>query len=119
MLKKITILLLVMCVSPVWAHSDDVHSSMRQMKKAFVDAAQSSSVEEMKGAMGRLDEIVSHLKQGNYSGDRGKTMEEGFQKLAVAIDQVESELSQGNLQSAKDKLRAIDELRSEYHRKVR
>ncbi|KUI97465.1 cytochrome b562 [Vibrio sp. MEBiC08052] len=118
MLKKITILLLVMCFSPAWAH-DDVQSSMRQIKKAFVDAAHSSSVEEMKGAMGRLDEIVSHLKQEEYQGDRGKTMKEGFQKLAVAIDQVKSELNQGNLQSAKDKLKAIDELRSEYHRKVR
>ncbi|SJN55563.1 Cytochrome b562 [Vibrio ruber DSM 16370] len=119
MLRKITVLLLVMCFSPVWASSGDVHSSMRQIKKAFVDAAQSSSVEEMKSAMGRLDEIVTDLKQGEYQGDRGKIMQEGFQKLSVAVKQVESELDQGNLQGAKEKLRTIDSLRSEYHSKVR
>ncbi|MDW6094344.1 cytochrome b562 [Vibrio rhizosphaerae] len=118
MLKKIAVLLLVMCFSPVWA-SGDVHSSMRQMKKAFQEAAESSSVEEMKVAIGKFDEIVSHLNQGEYQGDRGKTMKEGFEELSVAIDQVESELDQGNLQGAKEKLKAIDSLRSEYHRKVR
>ncbi|MDW6005341.1 cytochrome b562 [Vibrio mangrovi] len=119
MLKKVTTALMVICFSSVLAHADGLKSSMKQMKKAFRDAAESSNVEEMKGAMTRLDQIVGSLDQGEYDGDQAAVYKEGIQKLSVAIAQVESQLDQGNLQGAKDELKKVDGLRSEYHHKVK
>ncbi|MDF4689381.1 cytochrome b562 [Vibrio parahaemolyticus] len=99
------------------AEAVDLKQNMKQMKMEFKQAAEASDVETMKSAIDSLQAIVEQSKRGNYPPEKFDTYLEGFNKLSVTLDKIESDLDAGNLTEAKAQLREIDSLREEYHDK--
>ncbi len=117
-MKKVllTALLLVTATS-VWADGFDLKAVMKQMRAEFKQVASAGSVDEMKAPLARLDSLVNQAKQGDYPADKQAVYLEGFNKLTVALDEVEQYVDAGEFDKAKQSLRRIDDLRKEYHDK--
>jgi soluble cytochrome b562 len=93
----------------------DLKKKMQAMKLAFKQAAESQSVEQMKLPVADLNTLIAKSKNGSYPPEKQDMYMEGFEKLSVALDDVEQHLEQGELDKAKQSLRQIDDLRIEYH----
>jgi len=87
------------------------------MKQSFKQAAQAQTIEEMQTPVQKLSDLVEQAKQGEYAPEKQPIYLEGFNKLTVALDKIDSELEAGELEAAKNSLREIDRLREEYHDK--
>lgn len=99
------------------AEAVDLKQNMKQMKMDFKQAAEASDVETMKSAIDSLQAIVEQSKRGNYPPEKFDLYLEGFNRLAVTLDEIEADLDAGNLQEAQQQLREVDSLREEYHDK--
>ncbi len=99
----------------VSAANVDLKQNMKQMKLEFKQAAEATSVETMQAPINRLSQLVEESKLGNYPPEKQDLYLEGFNKLSVALDKIEVDLEQGNLEQAQQTLRTVDELRVEYH----
>ncbi len=99
----------------VSAANVDLKQNMKQMKIEFKQAAEATSVETMQAPIERLSQLVEESKLGNYPPEKQDLYLEGFNKLSVALDKIEVDLEQGNLEQAQQTLRTVDELRVEYH----
>ncbi|GLT17864.1 cytochrome b562 family protein [Vibrio zhanjiangensis] len=95
----------------------DLKATMKQMKVEFKQASQATSVPDMRVPVEKLSQLVEEAKRGDYPPEKFDTYLEGFSKLSVALDNIESQLDAGDLVSAKESLRHVDELRIEYHDK--
>ncbi len=109
--------LILVSASQAWATGIDLKATMKQMRLEFKQAASASSVDEMRVPIAKLDDLVEQAKQGVYPPEKQDIYLEGFNKLSVAIDDVENHLDAGDLEQAKQSLRTVDELREEYHDK--
>ncbi|MGR5548454.1 cytochrome b562 [Vibrio sp. DNB22_12_1] len=109
----------VVALSSTYAMAEavDLKQNMKQMKMDFKQAAGASDVETMKSAIDSLQAIVEESKRGNYPPEKFDLYLEGFNKLSVTLDNIESDLDAGKLTEAKEQLREIDGLREEYHDK--
>ncbi len=117
-MKKVLLsALILISSSSVWAAGIDLKATMKQMRFEFKQAASASSVDEMRVPIAKLDDLVEQAKQGVYPPEKQEIYLEGFNKLSVAIDEVEHHLDAGQLEQAKQSLRVVDELREEYHDK--
>ncbi|ODP96120.1 MULTISPECIES: cytochrome b562 [Salinivibrio] len=90
---------------------------MKEMKMTFKEAASAQSIEAMQAPVAKLETLVAQAKAGSYPPEKADTFMEGFDKLAVTLDEIETALSQGDLDQAKQGMRQIDALREEYHDK--
>lgn len=116
MMKKALIFTACVALSAsVLAADVDLKQNMKLMKLEFKQAADATSVEVMKASVLKLSELVENSKLGNYPPEKEALYLEGFNKLSVALDQIEVDLEQGQLEQAKQTLRTVDELRIEYH----
>ncbi|WP_390902892.1 cytochrome b562 [Vibrio qingdaonensis] len=93
----------------------DLKKNMQAMKLAFKQAAEAQSVEEMKTPVATLDTLIAESKQGDYPPEKMDLYQEGFNKLSSALQQVDKDLQQGDLDAAQQTLREVDTLRIEYH----
>ncbi len=117
-MKKVLLsALILVSASQAWATGIDLKATMKQMRLEFKQAASASSVDEMRVPIAKLDDLVEQAKQGVYPPEKQDIYLEGFNKLSVAIDDVENHLDAGELEQAKQSLRTVDELREEYHDK--
>ncbi|SDH17888.1 soluble cytochrome b562 [Vibrio xiamenensis] len=117
-MKKVLLsALILVSASQAWATGIDLKATMKQMRLEFKQAASASSVDEMRVPIAKLDDLVEQAKQGVYPPEKQDIYLEGFNKLSVAIDDVENHLDAGDLEQAKQSLRTVDELREEYHDK--
>ncbi|AEH34678.1 cytochrome b562 family protein [Vibrio anguillarum] len=115
-MKKIMILTAcALFAASVSAANVDLKQNMKQMKLEFKQAAEATSVETMQAPIERLSQLVEESKRGNYPPEKQDLYLEGFNKLSVALDKIEVDLEQGNLEQAQQTLRTVDELRVEYH----
>ncbi|ASU23815.1 cytochrome b562 family protein [Vibrio qinghaiensis] len=115
-MKKIMILTAcALFAASVSAANVDLKQNMKQMKLEFKQAAEATSVETMQAPINRLSQLVEESKLGNYPPEKQDLYLEGFNKLSVALDKIEVDLEQGNLEQAQQTLRTVDELRVEYH----
>jgi soluble cytochrome b562 len=115
-MKKIMILTAcALFAASVSAANVDLKQNMKQMKIEFKQAAEATSVETMQAPIERLSQLVEESKLGNYPPEKQDLYLEGFNKLSVALDKIEVDLEQGNLEQAQQTLRTVDELRVEYH----
>lgn len=101
----------------VLANSVDLKQNMKEMKLAFKQAAEAESIEQMQQPIADLDALIANSKLGDYPTEKEALYLEGFKKLATAVDSIEVQLEQGNLEQAQQELREIDSLRIEYHDK--
>ncbi|MGF1750958.1 MULTISPECIES: cytochrome b562 [Vibrio] len=93
----------------------DLKKNMQAMKLAFKQAAEAQSVEEMQTPVSTLDRLIAESKQGDYPPEKMDLYQEGFKKLSSALQQVDEDLQQGDLDAAQQTLREVDSLRIEYH----
>lgn len=101
----------------VFAADMDMKQIMQEMKLEFKGAAEALSVEEMQKPITQLSQLVAQAQQGEYPPERAETYQEGFDKLAVALNRINHELESGDLEAAKHSLKEVDDLRIEYHEK--
>ncbi len=117
-MKKIAMLSLGLLLSTQSFAADfDLKAAMKEMKRSFKQAAQAQTIEEMQAPIQQLSDLVEQAKLGDYAPEKQDIYLEGFNKLTVALDKVESELEAGELEAAKSSLREVDSLREEYHDK--
>ena len=117
-MKKIAMLSLGLLLSTQSFAADfDLKAAMKEMKRSFKQAAQAQTIEEMQAPIQQLSDLVKQAKLGDYAPEKQDIYLEGFNKLTVALDKVESELEAGELEAAKSSLREVDSLREEYHDK--
>jgi len=116
-MKKIIIALTFIFSIQAFASDFDLKATMKQMKIEFKQAAQATTVSDMKMSVDNMSQLVEQAKKGDYPPEKFDTYFEGFSKLSVTIDKIESQLDAGDLTAAKESLRQIDELRVEYHEK--
>ncbi|HAS6346515.1 cytochrome b562 [Vibrio sp. IRLE0018] len=95
----------------------DLKANMKEMKLEFRQAAEAQDIESMQAAVKQLITLVENSKTGEYAPEKNDLYQEGFNKLTIALDKVNGELAQGNLEAAKQALVEVDELRKEYHEK--
>ncbi|MFV0450456.1 MAG: cytochrome b562 [Vibrio sp.] len=101
----------------LFAADFDLKATMKQMKQSFKQAAQAQTIEEMQQPIIDLNELVEQAKLGDYPPEKKDIYLEGFNKLTVTLEKIESELQAGQLEAAKASLKQIDSLREEYHDK--
>ncbi|MBU2899041.1 cytochrome b562 [Vibrio hepatarius] len=116
-MKKIIIAFTFIFSIQVLASDFDLKATMKQMKVEFKQAIQATTVSDMKTSVSSMSQLVEQAKKGDYPPEKFDTYFEGFSKLSVTIDKIESQLDAGDLTAAKESLRQIDELRVEYHEK--
>ncbi|MCG7490402.1 cytochrome b562 [Vibrio sp. Of14-4] len=116
-MKKIIFALTLMFSIQVFASDVDLKATMKQMKLEFKQAAQATSVDGMKAPIDNMLQLVEQAKKGKYPPEKVDTYVEGFSKLSTTLKQIDSQLDEGDLTSAQESLRQVDELRVEYHDK--
>ena len=99
------------------AAKSDLSANMKQMKLAFNQAAEASSVEEMRAPIEEFEKLVLQSANANFPPEREELFQSGFSKLKDAVYRLESKLDNDDLNGAKTILREIDDLRKEYHDK--
>ncbi len=117
-MRKIAILSLGLLLSThLFAAGFDLKATMKQMKQSFKQAAQAQTIDEMQAPIQQLSDLVEQAKLGDYAPEKQDIYLEGFNKLTVALDKIESELEAGEFEAAKASLKEVDSLREEYHDK--
>ncbi|AIW21085.1 cytochrome b562 family protein [Vibrio coralliilyticus] len=116
-MRKLIPALALMVSAQVFASDFDLKATMKQMKVEFKHAAEATEITDMKTAVTNLSELVEQSKRGDYPPEKFDIYFEGFNKLSGALDKVEAQLDAGDMASAKESLRQVDELRIEYHDK--
>ncbi|MYM58846.1 cytochrome b562 family protein [Vibrio sp. OCN044] len=116
-MKKIIFALTLIFSIHVFASDVDLKATMKQMKLEFKQAAQATSVDGMKVPIDNMLQLVEQAKKGKYPPEKVDTYVEGFSKLSTTLKQIDSQLDAGDLASAQESLRQVDELRVEYHDK--
>ncbi len=87
------------------------------MKFEFKQAAQAKSIGEMKLPVENLRELIVVSESGNYPKEKQALYLEGFAKLSLALDKVQSNIDDNDFAGAQSALRQVDELRVDYHKR--
>lgn len=116
-MRTLLLPLILMLSFSVSANDVDLKATMQDMKLAFKQSAEATSIEEMKSSVIKLDSLIGKLKQGEYPPEKQSLYQEGFEKLSKSLESVKAEVESGNLEQAQQELRQIDQLRVEYHDK--
>ncbi|WP_086981304.1 cytochrome b562 [Vibrio aphrogenes] len=116
-MKKIIPFIALLVTANVYAAGFDLKATMKEMKLEFKQAAEAQTIDEMKAPVTKLKALVDNAKQGSYPAEKQQVYLEGFNKLTVTLNSVESSLEAGQFDAAKQELRQVDELREEYHDK--
>ncbi|KJY72079.1 cytochrome b562 [Vibrio nigripulchritudo] len=95
----------------------DLSANMKQMKLAFNQAAEATTIEGMRAPIEEFEQLVILSANGSYPPEREELYQSGFSKLTKAVERIETKLNEGDLDGAKTILREIDDLREEYHDK--
>lgn len=93
--------------TPVLAAGQDLKSIMQDMKLAFKQAAEATTVEAMQAPISTLESLVEQAKRGVYPVEKEATYQEGFQKLAVTLDKIDAHLQVYELEAAKASLKPL------------
>lgn len=116
-MKRALILTAALLAIPVLAAGQDLKVIMQDMKLAFKQAAEAPTIEAMQGSISTLDSLVEQAKRKSYPTEKEAIYQEGFSQLNLTLDKVEAHLQAGELEAAKANLKAVDDLRIEYHEK--
>lgn len=116
-MKKVILTGAVAVLLSLNVSASELKPIMKEMKMTFKEAARAQSIEAMQAPVAKLETLVAQAKAGSYPPEKADTFMEGFDKLAVTLDEIETALSEGDLDQAKQGMRQIDALREEYHDK--
>lgn len=120
-MKKVLLLIAATLLSAnIYAsNGQDLESLMKGFRTEFRDASQANSVDEMKSAIMKFDQLVEAAKKLNYPASANATFQDGYNKLSMALNKVEMSLDKGDLKQAKSDLKDVDSVRREFHKKLR
>ncbi|MBD1576135.1 cytochrome b562 family protein [Vibrio sp. S11_S32] len=116
-MKKLIPFIALLVSANVYAAGSDLKATMKEMKFEFKHAAEAQTISEMQVPVTNLTELIDKAKLGAYPPEKQDLYLEGFNKLTVTLENVETSLKAGELDQAKQQLRQVDELRIEYHDK--
>lgn len=119
-MKKALLVLMGLGLSfNLFAAEVDLEAVMKEMKLAYRQASKADTVDEMQKAVDRMGQLVAKAQEGDYSPERDELYQEGYQKLTVSFDKIDSALAQGDLDLAKKELDKVNALKKEYHKKAK
>jgi soluble cytochrome b562 len=93
----------------------DMTQTMKKMGFEFRQAANADSVESMQAPIANLSSLIQELEKAEHPKEKSELYSEGFTKLRIALDSVESFLENDDLENAQQTLREVDDLRIEFH----
>ncbi|MPS30756.1 MULTISPECIES: cytochrome b562 [unclassified Salinivibrio] len=116
-MKKVILAGAVAVLLSLNVSASELKPIMKEMKMTFKEAASAQSIEAMQAPVAKLETLIAQAKAGSYPPEKAETFMEGFDKLAVTVEEIDAALSEGDLDKAQQGLRQIDALREEYHDK--
>lgn len=115
--KRTLLLFMTIFATHSFASSFDIKAAMNEMKLNFKHAAEAQSLEDMSSAIASFNLVLAELQNANYPEEKQALYADGFEQVSAVVNDVEKQLEQGNLEQAKAQLKAIDDLRVEFHDK--
>lgn len=115
-MKNTVVVALLVASCSLSAGEFDLKANMQEMRLSFKQAAEATTLEEMQAPVTELSVLIRESKSASYPQEKTELYQEGFQRLAVSIDEVKQHLDAGDFEQAQTSLRQIDDLRVEYHK---
>lgn len=96
----------------------DLKVTMKNMRLEFTKAMETDSSSEFNERIANIDKLLAKAQAYKFSPEHAKVSQEGLKKVAVIITKMHSNtITDETLINAKDKLKQIDNLRKQYHKK--
>lgn len=96
----------------------DLKVTMKNMRLHFTKAMETNSSAEFNDRIANIDKLLTKAQSYKFSPEHKKTSLEGLNKVAVIItDMHKNTVTDDTLLAAKDKLKQVDSLRKQYHKK--
>jgi len=100
----------------LFAAEVDLEAVMKEINMNYKKAARAETIEEVQAAVDTIDTLVAKAQSGDYSPERDTLYQEGFEKLTIAFGEVDESLANGDLETAKAQLKAINDVKKKYHK---
>ena len=95
----------------------DLAATMKNMKFELSEAYKTESKKEFKLHIDKFSALLATAKRYPYSPERKEVSLQGLNKVAAVVEGINRDLETKPLADVKSQLRAIDDLRKEYHKK--
>ena len=99
-------------------NSIDLKVTMKQMRLAYTQAMKTTSVDEFTAHIDEMSKRLAVAQSYNFSPDRADISHQGLEKVESVLNSIQQvDITDANLAVAKNKLKDVDSLRKEYHKK--
>ncbi|RJG42435.1 cytochrome b562 [Motilimonas pumila] len=95
----------------------DLKAVMKEMSYQFKAAIKTESEDEFKQHMTEFSDLVEQAKTYSFAPEHKEKSLEGLNKVSQALAQLDLDLAQTSLGEVQKQLKAVDDLRIEYHKK--
>ena len=96
----------------------DLKVTMKNMRLEFTKAMETTSSSEFNERIANIEKLLGKAQNYKFSPEHAKVSQEGLKKVAVIIGEMHSTATtDATLPAAKDKLKQVDNLRKQYHKK--
>lgn len=99
------------------AESVDLKAVMKEMSYQFKAAIKTESEQDFKQHMATFTELVEQAKGYSFAPEHKQKSLEGLNKVSQVLNELDLDLSQTSLKQVQMQLKAVDDLRIEYHKK--
>ena len=111
-------LLLSSVVNSAEMDAIDLKVTMKQMRLAYTQALKTTSAEQFNLHMDEINQLLTRAQRYPFSSDRATISQQGLSKVAAVLQGIQQQtITSANLDTAQAKLKQVDQLRKEYHRK--
>jgi len=105
-------------VSSAEIDSIDLKVTMKQMRLAYTQAMKTTSADEFNTRIDEMSKMLTVAQSYNFSPDRAAMSHQGLDKVELILNSIQkTDITDENLAVAKSKLKDVDSLRKEYHKK--
>ncbi|CAM2901789.1 cytochrome b562 [Moritella viscosa] len=105
-------------VSSAEIDSIDLKVTMKQMRLAYTQAMKTTSADEFNTRIDEMSKMLAVAQSYNFSPDRAAMSHQGLDKVELILNSIQkTDITDENLAVAKSKLKDVDSLRKEYHKK--
>ena len=96
----------------------DLKVTMKNMRLEFTKAMETDSSNEFNDHIANIDRLLSKAQAYKFSPEHAKVSQEGLDKVAKIITEMHgNDITSATLPAAKEKLKQVDKLRKQYHKK--
>ena len=104
--------------APVKAEKIDLKRVMKKMRFHYSQAARTPSADEFNRHVGEFKTLLSSSLRYNYAKEKRNTSMEGLKKVETLVNSL-PEATTDNLFELQKQWREVDQLRVDYHKKVK